>query len=515
MKTSRNTFLWNGDIKQLSDTKNLIHGKALHPIRTLHPQEWPTVRQYLEDELIRAARTLKDKPLLLDHTQPLNGKVVDAEYKDGAIEYIAQLNDKEILEMIRSGEIKHCSVEFEWRTLENVNGVAPRGIYFTALSLLRNFQPGDQQTTVEIWEGIIKKLKQTSAKVSRAASEESPQNEQTKQSKTSFNDSSPASSKAAGKTSREQAETQEFILYTLRDPAAFLEERFSMAWVDMENGIQGVFGRLREQPENPQPQALLFMKSKGWTLEKVREWLTRHPQYSQNLSMGGITSPSQSNPEQALLLERVWDREYINSLPDDAFAIILPGGEKDETGRTVPRNLRKFPHHRADGSIDLPHLRNANARVPQSDLTPEQKRQAQEHLDKHKKALGIGEFAESKQGPFKHRWLEQTEVEFNVAPEPTTDELIQSIEDVIERVNENFEALETRVSALEKIVKAEKIGEAILSPSFISREEVVKQLRNITPERVPRHWGYGPWQLVRKQKELIRKLESRSSSDRE
>jgi hypothetical protein len=84
LKANPNTFFWNGNIQRLADVKNLIHGKALHPIRTLHPQEWPTMRQYLEDELIRAARTLRDKPLLLDHTQPLDGKVVDAEYKDGA-----------------------------------------------------------------------------------------------------------------------------------------------------------------------------------------------------------------------------------------------------------------------------------------------------------------------------------------------------------------------------------------------------------------------------------------------
>lgn len=50
----------------------------------------------------------------------------------------------------------------------------------------------------------------------------------------------------------------------------------------------------------------------------------------------------------------------INDLPDSAFAYIEPGGQKDGTGRTVPRGLRHFPIH------DAAHVRNALARAPQS-----------------------------------------------------------------------------------------------------------------------------------------------------
>jgi len=85
--------------------------------------------------------------------------------------------------------------------------------------------------------------------------------------------------KEAEDAKREQAEPQEFILYTLKDPAAFLEERFSTTWIDRTNGIQAIMGRLREQPENPVVQSLIFMKANGWTLEKLRTWLQEHPQY--------------------------------------------------------------------------------------------------------------------------------------------------------------------------------------------------------------------------------------------
>lgn len=50
----------------------------------------------------------------------------------------------------------------------------------------------------------------------------------------------------------------------------------------------------------------------------------------------------------------------INDLPDEAFAYIEPGGEKDGEGKTTPRSLRHFPVH------DAPHTRNALARASQS-----------------------------------------------------------------------------------------------------------------------------------------------------
>lgn len=63
-----------------------------------------------------------------------------------------------------------------------------------------------------------------------------------------------------------------------------------------------------------------------------------------------------------------WTRAYINDLPDSAFLYIEPGGEKDEEGKTKPRSLRHFPYKDKNGKIDLPHLRNAISRIPQSNL---------------------------------------------------------------------------------------------------------------------------------------------------
>lgn len=64
--------------------------------------------------------------------------------------------------------------------------------------------------------------------------------------------------------------------------------------------------------------------------------------------------------------EAEWTGAFINDLPDSSFLYIESGGEKDEDGKTAPRGLRHFPVKGADGTVDLPHLRNALARIPQS-----------------------------------------------------------------------------------------------------------------------------------------------------
>jgi len=93
----------------------------------------------------------------------------------------------------------------------------------------------------------------------------------------------------------------------------------------------------------------------------------------------------------------VWDTKYINDLPDSSFAFIKPGGEKDEEGKTKPRALRYLPFKDKDGKIDLPHLRNALARLPQTNLSPAEKAKARAVLVKAAKTEGVGNYDEELQ----------------------------------------------------------------------------------------------------------------------
>jgi len=63
-----------------------------------------------------------------------------------------------------------------------------------------------------------------------------------------------------------------------------------------------------------------------------------------------------------------WNTAFINTLPDSAFAYISPGGKKDGEGKTIPRTLRHLPYKNAGGQVDLPHLRNALARLSQTNI---------------------------------------------------------------------------------------------------------------------------------------------------
>lgn len=62
----------------------------------------------------------------------------------------------------------------------------------------------------------------------------------------------------------------------------------------------------------------------------------------------------------------VWETSSVNDLPDSCFLFIEDGGSKDKEGKTEPRSLRHLPYKSADGSVDLPHLRNALSRLGQA-----------------------------------------------------------------------------------------------------------------------------------------------------
>lgn len=90
--------------------------------------------------------------------------------------------------------------------------------------------------------------------------------------------------------------------------------------------------------------------------------------------------------------EREWDTAYINQLPDSAFAVIEPAYER---GETEDKRCRHLPHHDSSGKIDLPHFRNALARLTQiqpvtdSISRDELIARAKKHLCAHAKALDI------------------------------------------------------------------------------------------------------------------------------
>lgn len=71
-----------------------------------------------------------------------------------------------------------------------------------------------------------------------------------------------------------------------------------------------------------------------------------------------------------------WTTAYINSLPDSSFAYI-----ESCYGKTSEnKGLRHLPYKNEDGKIDLPHLRNALARVDQIKMSCEDDKQKQDTI---------------------------------------------------------------------------------------------------------------------------------------
>jgi len=71
-----------------------------------------------------------------------------------------------------------------------------------------------------------------------------------------------------------------------------------------------------------------------------------------------------------------WSRAYIRQLADSAFA----GVEQSPEGKQT----RRLPHHDATGALDLPHLCNAVARLPQVKWRdPDNAEIARRHLRDH------------------------------------------------------------------------------------------------------------------------------------
>lgn len=85
-----------------------------------------------------------------------------------------------------------------------------------------------------------------------------------------------------------------------------------------------------------------------------------------------------------------WTTKFINSLPNSSFAVIEPAYLE---GKTDNKNARHLPFKDASGKVDLPHLRNALARVNQikpvtDSITAEElQKKALAKLNKYRKML--------------------------------------------------------------------------------------------------------------------------------
>ena len=193
---------------------------------------------YTSEELQSFANKLVSAPIYIEHVAVPNavGKVAQTEWDGENLWYEAEIHDEEVAEKIRKGLIRHVSVGADYETIDVLDGKIPHGLHNAELSLVA--VPGVPETSIQ----IIEKLR-------------------------------------AREQALEPIIAGEYILGFYQDASAFLPEHFTTVWLDRENGILAMMGKLRNQPEIQRTQAIFFAKEKMWDQTKIRDWLSLHPDY--------------------------------------------------------------------------------------------------------------------------------------------------------------------------------------------------------------------------------------------
>jgi hypothetical protein len=166
MPLTESEFEWS-DVSELPKDRLLkIVAKTLAP--TIHPEskEYP-IRMFAESELLKSARMLIHKPIGINHTVDGKGNkiciegafVADAEFDEKAkqaeaVLYIPPTSD--IIDKVKKGIIKKCSIEYTWRELKRIGeAVEFIGLKLTAVDLLEGLPPGDPNTSVALFESGV------------------------------------------------------------------------------------------------------------------------------------------------------------------------------------------------------------------------------------------------------------------------------------------------------------------------------------------------------------------------
>jgi len=469
------SFSWAGDIRPYPSAR-LIRGEAIHPIKTFHPYEWPQLRVFLEDELEKSAETLVDKPLFLDHWRPLNGKVLGARYEDGALEYIAELNDEDVLRMIRDGQIKHASVQFEWKILEQVDGVAPRGLSFQHLSLLKDMEPGDPRSTVELWESIARQLKE--------AKRLAPPNPQT----------------GSETEKKEESKLSEQIV----EPS--IEDRVK----GLEQSIDNIYSKIAEVEGvlTAKIETLLTLvphvestKEAEWTAEYINDLDDDCFAY---IEPGG-EKDEQGKTTPRSLRHFPYKNAQGNLSPDHVRNGLARLGQ--ELGDWATADAKAQIKKRLCATAKELEIESEVCGLEEQ-AGEKPPKAGEPKTDKERLIAHFGEETATKLldliGEEAYKLLPPKGTKVQQAQEQQGGEL----KETIEALKAQIQVLEGQKATLqEELEKAKKLGEAIITSTITPPSDILKEIKRLLPERVPMAWGHHYHELWRNLRNIIKKHE--------
>jgi hypothetical protein len=215
---------------------------------------------YMPEELQVFAQKLVSAPVYIEHVAVPNavGKVVKTEWDGKSLWYEAEIYDDETAEKIRKGLIRHVSIGADYETIDILDGKVPHGLHNAELSLVA--VPGFQEANIQILERV-----------------QNPR---------------------LAEQHFEPIVAGEYILGFYQDASAFLPEHYSTVWLDRENGILAITGKLRANPEVSRVQSIFFSKERMWDENKIRDWLLLHPHYTTPASASEASWPSLKEGEE-------------------------------------------------------------------------------------------------------------------------------------------------------------------------------------------------------------------------
>jgi len=135
---------------------NLLKVIAKSTTPTIHPDD-PLYRKrlFLENELMKGARSMIYRPVGINHERIIHGAyVVDAEWdeEDKVVEAVLAVPERYV-RMVKDGKIDKCSIEFGWRSeVEKDDGIAFEGLWIQRIDLLEGLEPGDPHADVTLFE---------------------------------------------------------------------------------------------------------------------------------------------------------------------------------------------------------------------------------------------------------------------------------------------------------------------------------------------------------------------------
>jgi len=207
--------------------------------------------------------------------------------------------------------------------------------------------------------------------------------------------------------------------------------------------------------------------------EKMNEKEKQEKEESETVEGEAVGENAVVETETEEVKEAKWDTAYINSLPDSCFAVIEPAYKR---GETKDKRARHLPYKDKDGKIDLPHLRNALARMDQikpvtdSITADELRAQARRVLiPLAKKYLPNSQWAQEAE---KNEEAEDGKVkaETNEAENDGCDKVKESLEITVKMLKEQIEQQKAKIQQLisenqtlkEKLRKAKRFSRIIV-----------------------------------------------------